>query len=277
MQRIIVTALIAGALALGGCGGDNQQASEAASAAEIVIATTESTAGIGAATGAETGAAGATAADAAAPAAPEDQPAPGEGAPAGMRPGVSGEVVAVDGATVTVQDQRQQSTVSVLLSDDTQFFTQAAVDLANVAVGESVTAMGTQAGDVFTAMRVQVGAGSSFGGGPQGGGPGGMTPPDGQQPPDAAGDNAGGPPGDMDGAMLVGTVTAASAEGLTVTTADGATVQVVLADGAQATQQAQTTAADITVGSQIMATGEPDGATVTATSVQIMAGPGFQP
>ena len=304
MKRALVTALIAGALALAGCGGDEQPAAEATSApAEIVIATAapaeavaeavaEAAAEAVAAPAEEVGATGEAAADATAVDAPAaDAAAPAPGGPGGEGPGVSGEVVAVDGSTVTVQDGRQQATITVLLGDDTQYFTQAAVDLANVAVGETVTAMGTQEGDVFTALRVQVGdEAPGLGGGPQGGGPGGLTPPDGQQPPsdltppadgqqppDAAGGSAGGPPAGMGGARLAGTVTASAAGSLTVATAEGATVQVVLAEGGRVTQQAQTTAADITVGTQIMVTGAADGATVTATSVQIMTGVGPQP
>ena len=288
MKRILGTVMIASALALAGCGGGSETTSDPVEVVIVEQAPTEPAATASAATeSAATDAGAAVEVAVAAGGDAEGQAAPGNGAPQGMWPGVSGEVTAVDGSTLTVQDQRQQTTVAVVLTADTQVVTQAAVALADIAVGETVTAMGAQEGELFTATRVQVGATGGFGGGPGGGPGGGMTPPDGQQPPSdmtppagdqapPSGDGSGGPPADMGGAFLSGTVTAASASGLTVTTADGAAVQIVLAEGGAATQQVAGTVADITVGAQITASGEGDEITITATRIEIRTAAGLQ-
>jgi hypothetical protein len=60
-----------------------------------------------------------------------------------MAPGVMGTVLAVDGSAVTVQDSRQQGNVAVTLTENTQIFKQATIAMTDVAVGESLTAMGS--------------------------------------------------------------------------------------------------------------------------------------
>ncbi|MFN8470005.1 MAG: hypothetical protein U0X20_30910 [Caldilineaceae bacterium] len=222
-------------------------------------------------------AAGAAAANDAAPTAQvvnNSQPAQGSNAPAGMAPGVMGQVVQVDGSTITLQDQRQGTETSVVVASDTKIYKEGAVDLAAVPTGETVMAVGEQNGDTFTATQVRVGAMNGPGGGPGGvppqGGPGsGDQPPaDGQQPP--SGGNGGPPPSGAPGGMLAGTVKSASAAGLTVETADGNTVQVVLADGGQVTQQVEGSLADVTAGATIMVVGTADSSAVTAAQIMIM-------
>jgi hypothetical protein len=194
-----------------------------------------------------------------------------------MAPGVLGTVLAVDGSAITVQDSRQQSNATVTLTDNTQIFKQATIAMTDVAVGESLTAMGSLNDDVFTAAQIRIGveaAPADAAGGisrPNGGGQPGGNPPDGGQPP------AGGQPpsGNHDqarpaGQPLFGTVTAVSSDALTVETTSGSTVQVQLAANGQMTRQVAGTSADIVAGVQIMARGEQSDATITATRIDII-------
>jgi preprotein translocase subunit YajC len=204
--------------------------------------------------------------------------APANNGQAPFGPGISGKVTSVNGDTLTVQDQRQQSTVTVKLTDSTQVFKRTSIALSSVPTGETVSAFGVQDGDVFTATRVTVGATAGQGGfGPGGAGQPGGTPP--------AGGNGGQPqggqrqasgtaqPGRGPGGRIFGTVEQVSADALTVKTASGTTMQVRLATDGQVTQQVAGTKADITTGSQIMvmSTGQQGDTTVTATRVEVLA------
>ncbi len=257
MKQMLRTAVVVGGLALvlSACGG--QEATPAAAASAAPNSTAPAVQVVNA-----------------------SQSAPGNGAPAGMGPGAMGHVTKVDGSTITVQDQRQGTETSVVVTSDTKIYKEGTVDLASVPTGETVMAMGELKGTTFTANQVRVGAmggpGGGSGGAPPQGGPGaGNQPPagdqppaDGQQPPNGA--NDGPPEGGAAGAILAGTVKSASADGLTVETTDGQTVQVVLASGGQVTQQVAGTLSDITTGTSIMAMGTADGSTVTAAQIMIM-------
>ncbi|MFN8466913.1 MAG: hypothetical protein U0X20_15275 [Caldilineaceae bacterium] len=264
MKQMLRTAVVVGglALALSACGG--QEATPAAAAP-------------------------AAANDAAPPVqvVNASQGASGSGAPAATRPGVMGQVVKVDGSTITVKDQRQGNETSVVVTSDTKIYKESTVDLASVPTGQTVMAMGEQNGTTFTATQVRVGATGGPGGGPGGappqGGPGaGNQPPAGDQPPAGGqqppnGANGGPPAGGASGAVLAGTVKSASADSLTVETADGQTVQVVLASGGQVTQQVAGALSDITAGTAIMAMGTAGGSTVTAAQIMIIPAVSAQP
>ena len=66
-----------------------------------------------------------------------------------VAPGAMGTVLAVDGSTITIQDSRQQSNTTVTLTDNTQIFKQATIAMTDVAVGESLTALGSLNGRQF--------------------------------------------------------------------------------------------------------------------------------
>jgi hypothetical protein len=216
----------------------------------------------------------------------QSNPAPANNGQGRVGPGVSGQVTAINGNTLTVQDQRQQSAITVNLTDSTQVFKQATIDIAKVPVGETISAFGSQDGDVFTATQVRIGAaGSGLGGrgqgGPNGGQGGGQPPADGTAQP-GGGPNGGQPPADgtaqpgrgFGGGGVFGTVESVSGDTITVKTANGETVKVRLAQDGRITQQVAGTRADITVGVQVSvigdATGEQNGTTVTATQVNIV-------
>jgi hypothetical protein len=174
-----------------------------------------------------------------------------------------GQVASINGTTMIVQGQGQQSTVfTVTLTDNTRITKQTTVDIASAPVGESISAVGTLDGDVFTATQVRIGATTAAGGpgaGLQGQGGNGRQP----QP------NGTAQPGGNRGQRLVGAIEQVSGSTLTVKTAEGTIVQVHLADNGQATQQVAGTQADITVGAQVMVIGAQKDSVVTATQVNV--------
>lgn len=209
------------------------------------------------------------------------QVAPAEGASANGvppgGPGIMGQVTEVNGTTITVQDQRQQSTTQISLTDSTQIFKQTAIPLANAPVGETVSAFGTQDGDVFTASRAQLGATSG-----QVVGPGGYGNQQGSQPPQAGGPQDGQPQDGRPqvgnrGQRLVGTIEQATVDSLTIKTSDGATVQLHLGENGQLLQHVAGTAADIIIGAQVRVMGEQGDAGITASRIDVMAGQTPQP
>ncbi len=187
-----------------------------------------------------------------------------------------GQVVSIDGTTMVVKGQGDQGAdITVTLNDSTKISKQTTVDIASVPVGESVTAMGVQEGNVFTATQIRIGAttdaggpgGRGAGGTPQAGGPGadqqGGTPP-------AGGADQQGQAGGNRGQRLSGTVEALADGTLTVKTTDGTSILVRLAENGQVTQQVDGTQADITVGAQVMVVGAQTDSAVTATQISVM-------
>jgi hypothetical protein len=209
-----------------------------------------------------------------------------------------GEVVSIDGTTIVVKGQGDQGAdITVTLNDSTKISKQTTVDIASVPVGESVTAMGVQEGNVFTATQIRVGAttdvggpgGRGAGGTPQAGGPGadqqGGTPPAGDASqqgggpsgtnqqggtPPAGGADQQGQAGGNRGQRISGTVEAVADGTLTVKTADGTSILVHLAENGQVTQQVDGAQADITVGAQVMVVGAQMDSAVTATQISVM-------
>jgi hypothetical protein len=196
-----------------------------------------------------------------------------------------GQVVSIDGTTMVVKGQGGQGAdITVTLNDSTKITKQATVDIASVPTGETVTAMGVQEGDVFTATQVRVGATANAGAGPNGtpqaGGPGGDqqgqqggTPPSGGQGDAAQQGGQGGQGGQGQiggGQRISGTVESVADGVLTVKIADGTSIQVHLAENGQVTQQVAGTQADITVGAQVMVVGAQTDSAVTATQVNVM-------
>lgn len=259
MKRTIGKIIVGGGLvlALAACGANTQtgsttgNAAPAANAAPTAAANTNSSATTPPATG---------------NAAPNG--APGTNGQ-GRMPGVLGTVVAVNGSTLTLQDQRQQSTTTVDLTSSTQIFKQAKVDLASVSVGKQISAMGTLDGDVFTATQIRLGmAGGAgmMGGGRNGSGqPGGNAPATGQAP------NGTAQTGPGRGNRLFGTVEQVSGDTITVKTMDGTTTQVKLASNGQITEQVAGAATDITANERIAVVGEQNGTSITALQIDILS------
>lgn len=221
----------------------------------------------------------APAAQAAQPAAPATGDQAAQNPQGGQRgPMLMGQVTAVNGSTLTVQNQMQQTATNVAVTADTQIFKQATINLADAPTGEQISAFGTQQGDVFVASQIRIGVSGGFGGPggappssdqngqpPQGNPPQG-NPPDGNPPQGAP---QGGPNGNG-GTRISGTIEQVSANALTIKQADGATVQVQLANDGRMVQQVAATTADITTGTSVMVQGEQNGDTVTATRIELV-------
>lgn len=193
-------------------------------------------------------------------------------------PGLMGTVTAVDGTTIAVEDQRQQSTTTLTLTDSTQILKQTTIDLASIPVGETVSAFGTQEAETFIAQQVQVGAAVGFDNREPAGGPNGGTPPTegmptggGQPPAGAPGGGSGGRGPAGGGAWLAGTVTQVTERAITVATADETSVQLQLAENGRVTQQLLGSSADLTTGVQVMVMSDQSGAPESATQIQIMS------
>ena len=215
---------------------------------------------------------GASNASAPGAAAPGVAPANNGQVPYGLA--VSGKVGAVNGDTFTVQDPRQQGTVTVKMTGSTQVLRQTSIALSSIPTGQAISAFGTQDGNVFTATQVTAGTTAN--------GPGGISQPGRTSP--AGGPNNGqqqnGPPpsngtpqpGRSPGDRLTGTVEQAAGDTLTVKTTNGSRVQMQLAAGGQVTQQVAGTPADITAGVQVMvvAVGQQSGTSVTAARVVVI-------
>ncbi|MGD8169829.1 DUF5666 domain-containing protein [Herbiconiux sp. P16] len=241
-----------------------------------------------------------SASDAATPAPTGSAAAPAEGAPAFGGGGVSGEIAAISGSTLQVQDTESQTAVSY--SADTAITRTVEGSLSDVTVGGCVTAFvggaptsDESADDSGAAASVIISAavdgacttGAFAGGGtpPDGangfdGGtpptdlPEGMTPPtdlpDGVMPTGAPG--AGGGAGF--GGLTTGLVTAVSGTGFTVqaTAADGttSTEEVTVDDSTSFTRTESTDSSALVVGACVTAMGEADDkGSVVATSLAV--------
>ena len=190
-----------------------------------------------------------------------------------------GQVVSIDGTTMVVKGQGDQGTdITVTLNESTKITKQTTVDIASVPTGETVTAMGVQEGDVFTATQVRVGATANAGAGPNGTPQADGTPQAGGPGGDQQGQQGGTPPSGGQGGQgqrgggqrISGTVESVADGVLTVKIADGTSIQVHLAENGQVTQQVAGTQADITVGAQVMVVGAQTDSAVTATQVNVM-------
>ncbi|NTU79180.1 MAG: hypothetical protein HGA45_07225 [Chloroflexales bacterium] len=209
---------------------------------------------------------GAAAAPAAADA-PAADPAAQRGRPPLGMPGVMGEISAVEGNTLTVSGQDQQ-TATVELTDSTMITKQLTITLSDILVGDTLMAVGTQDGDVLTATEIRVG---DMGAGPGGDGPAAGAPPAGGQPGGPGGQPGAGPDGaPQPGDRLVGTVETIASDTITVTTQDGTSVQVKLASDGQVRTQAEATTADLTVGTWVIVGGDQSDTAIVAVQIQIV-------
>ncbi|MBF4162799.1 DUF5666 domain-containing protein [Nocardioides acrostichi] len=252
---------------------------------------------------------GETAADTGATSTTSAAPSGGPGSGSGMQPGTSGEIAAVSGHTLQVQGASAQ--VAVSWTAQTTFTQQTSADLADVEVGSCVAVREETASTASAGSDSEPGAATSvsitpadddgscslgLGGGPggaEGGGPSGMPsdrpsdmhsdmPSDRPTDMPSPGAGAGVPGGGMPGSLVVGTVTATSADGFTVAPSapgDGPSsssssssekVEVAVDSDTTFTARESATGKDATVGRCLTAQGEADSTgSVTATSISL--------
>ena len=228
-------------------------------------------------------------ADATPPFSQEGGPVMG-GGPGGLA-GIGGEVTAIDGSTITVENQGRDGTTTTLTvetDDDTSVTTSLAGTVDDLAVGDTIVAFGETTDEQFVASSVDEGAGGMRGpvfqaGGPSGA-PGGdvatsgtgrppvftegQTPPDGSMP---AGGPAGGPPSgqtvQMDGRLVAGTIVEIDDSTITVESQDGVQTVVALDDATTITVSEDLALSDIAIGSTIRVSGDDTDGTVDETTV----------
>jgi hypothetical protein len=192
-----------------------------------------------------------------------------------------GEVLSLEGSTLVVRDEREggQGTASVVLTDNTQIFTQATLTIAQLPSGEKITAMGSPDGDVFVASQVRIGAmdfGAASGRPAQSGQPPqGDAPPERGNAPNGARQPPNGAPGQ--GVRLSGTIVSVTGDTITIKTPDDATAHIRLGAGAQIVQQVTAARADLKPGVWVMVTGEQTDATLSAARIVIMPAAPQQP
>ena len=232
-------------------------------------------------------------------------PATGEnGAPSGDSrgqlgfggPGASGEVTAVDGSTITLEQVGQDGTITetaVETSDDTTVTAVVDGTLDDLTVGDEVIVNGGTDGDAATSIAEAGAGGMVFRGGaggqpptdgefPAGGPPGdgqfpdGPPPADGQfpggQPPaGVAPDGSGGPGGlgGPGGSMAFGTITEVGDGSITIEDADGASIVITVDDTTEIRVSQDRSVDDIEVGDTIRAQGETTDSTLTADSIVV--------
>ncbi len=191
---------------------------------------------------------------------------------------VMGMVEQVDGTTISVKGPLDKSRKTVQLGEATQILKQTEVQPTELKVGDTITAFGTEAGEVFQARDIQIGGTGSLMS------PDrvvtierGHAPPDGTPAPlEAATAVVLGAPdaaqADSFAAPLSGTVTQVTGSTLTVKTADKETTVQLVAD-TKAHKQVPAQAAEIQTGMFILAVGTRNGETLEATQVEILPPP----
>jgi hypothetical protein len=175
-------------------------------------------------------------------------------------PGAVGTIAAIDGTTLTVEDEAG-TTTTVTTDDETTVTDTAEGELADIAVGDQISAMG-EADDegVVTADRVMEGeldAGPRMAAGGPPPGAGNVEPP-----PDGA-VVRGGP-----GGGAVGEVTAIDGDTITVTTEEGDEVTVLTTEDTAVTVTTEIALSDLAVGDTVAVLGAEDGDAVAADSIR---------
>lgn len=196
-------------------------------------------------------------------------PSPSRGAQ--FRNGASGQLVQINGQMLILTGAAGDTVVT--LSATTTFSRTSVAALADVVSGVCIVATGQKdASGALTATTVRItpkgATGCAAGGfGGQGFGPGASPPPGASPRPT--------PSGLPNAAFVAGEVTAASGVSITVLTAASGSQVITVPTTASITKSATVTAADLTKGECILATGQKDASgAVQATSVAITpAGP----
>ncbi|MET0911025.1 MAG: hypothetical protein ABWZ99_16285, partial [Ilumatobacteraceae bacterium] len=175
--------------------------------------------------------------------------APGVGGGPG---GLGGEVTAIDGSRITVENQGRDGTTTELTvetTDDTTVTATTEGTVDDLAVGDTIVAIGEAGDDRFVASMITEGAGVMggpvFQGGPGGPGGDGQPPvfvdgelPDGSIPAPPEGGQGGfpeggptdAPRGQMAGQLVTGTITEIGESTVTVESADGVETVVEVGD-----------------------------------------------
>lgn len=179
----------------------------------------------------------------------------------GRRQGTFGTIASISGSRLTIS-RADGSTVDVTTTSATQVTMSAPGTLADVKVGDRVTAVGTGTATAVTAQRINdTGTAPAAGGGPGAGA--GRGPRNG----------AGGAP-DPTRAFAFGTVTGVNGQTITLRAADGSTVTVTTTPTSSITVVRPSSLSALRVGQQVQVVG-PTAGDGTVTANRILEGAGL--
>lgn len=220
----------------------------------------------------------------------------GNGRFGGRGPGEFGTVKSIDGNKITITSMATNTDVVIQASDTTTVTKEITGTVADITIGETITAIGQTSGDTVDATRVQIGGGFGGFGGFGGRGGGGNFPGAGGQGvfsgtrtipsgTPGAGFNGNGFPGasgtpganrgnfgGAGGTFVNGTVEKIDGDVVTVKTTDGGTATFTLSANSTIMKQERLKVSDIAVGNTITATGQMNGSVFDATSIQLTQG-----
>lgn len=199
-----------------------------------------------------------------------------------QRPGTQGTITGTKGGTLTLQSTDPSGsgeTVTVTTSGDTVVRESVVGTVADVKVGDNVVVRSdgsAPSGSNVTATAItDTGTEALTGPGGNGGPPAGATPPDagnGQAPPaDGQGTSPSYPGGTGQGGRgfgVRGTVTAVSGGTVTVASTDGTSTTVSTTPSTTVSVLRSITVSDLKIGDTVRVTGQVDGSSVAATSIQ---------
>jgi hypothetical protein len=202
----------------------------------------------------------------------------------GGRPGTSGTIASMNGASITVTDAQLGTTVSVTTSSATRVTVTKTVALSDIVKGDSVVVTGTGSGRAITATRISdSGTRAAGSGGRAGGRFGGRFGAGGRlngSGPPGSGPGRGAPPGSGSGTggFAAGTVTNVHGNTLVLASRNGsAATTVTTTASTTVTKTMSASLTDLKVGEsvQISGTTGPNGV-VAATSIREGGGFGFR-
>jgi len=191
---------------------------------------------------------------------------------------VVGSIESVDGSKLSVKRQMEGTTTTVQLAAGAKIHKYVDAQLSEIKAGDTLTAFGTQQGDVFQADLLRLGGDGEVFSAPvifnssSSQGTGGPTASG--QTANGGGDKVViGGPGGGSAMPVIGTLETIDGQRIVLKDKDGASTTVQLADGAKIQKQAEASPAALTAGTFIFATGTQDGDIYQATQIQILPAP----
>ena len=175
-----------------------------------------------------------------------------------------GTVATINGTTLTLNSPQNGPAVTVQLTNTTTIHKQVDGTIGDIKPGQNIRAFGQQSNGILQARQIQIGSNLALGGARSGQG--------------GAGRGTGGPgpsgrPTANAGSAVSGTVDSVSGNTVTIKTTAGSSAQVQLAANGRIIEETTGSTSDIKQGDFVLATGQRQGNTVTASDVSISNGP----
>ncbi len=179
---------------------------------------------------------------------------------------VIGKVTTINGTALTLQPLQGSQAVTVQLTSTTTVRKQVTGTISDVQPGMTIRALGQESNGILQARQIQLGTNQGPGNpraaqGGQGRSGQGANSRSGQGPNGRNGQNG--------TSAVGGTVDSVSGNMITIKLNNGSTAQIQLASNGQIIEEITGSASDIKQGDVIMAFGQRQGSTLTATDVNI--------